>query len=60
MEFWRKVWESNPQEFSGSDDFRDRLALPMPNLPTTLAEAVGVEPTQEFFTRDLSRVVPYH
>lgn len=27
------MWESNPQEFSGSDGFRDRLALPMPNLP---------------------------
>jgi hypothetical protein len=52
VKFWRKVWESNPQEFSGSDDFQDRLALPMPNLPITLAEVVGVEPARADIARD--------
>src|SRR5437588_9171397 len=30
--FWRKVWESNPQERSGSDSFRDCLACPCPTF----------------------------
>ena len=33
VKFWRKVWESNPQEFSGSDGFQDHLAFRVPNLP---------------------------
>jgi hypothetical protein len=38
------VWESNPQEFSGSDGFQDRLALPVPNLPPAkLAGATRLE-----------------
>jgi hypothetical protein len=30
--FWRKVWESNPQERLISDGFQDRLACPCPTF----------------------------
>lgn len=49
FKMWRKVWELNPQEFSNSDGFQDRLACQMPNLPDS-AGATRVEGIASYAT----------